>query len=78
LDFPSARRDKTEFSQMAHEATQMRFLATPAKGEVSGLLMRPGDASICSWSATGPDEHATRYFFGKGFQDTACDFGPLR
>src|SRR3954471_8108140 len=30
---------------MAHEAGEMRFLATPEKGEVSALLVRPGGAS---------------------------------
>jgi uncharacterized protein len=30
---------------MAHEAEEMRFLATPEKGEVSALFVRPGNAS---------------------------------
>lgn len=30
---------------MAHKTTEIKFLATPEKGEVSALLIRPGDAS---------------------------------
>src|SRR5437016_5924932 len=30
---------------MAHQAREMKLLATPEKGEVSALLVRPGDAS---------------------------------
>jgi len=30
---------------MAHQAKEMKFLATPEKGEVSALLVRPGGAS---------------------------------
>jgi predicted alpha/beta-hydrolase family hydrolase len=30
---------------MAHQVKEMKFLATPEKGEVSALLVRPGDAS---------------------------------
>ena len=30
---------------MAHQATELKFTATPEKGEVSALLIRPGDAS---------------------------------
>jgi predicted alpha/beta-hydrolase family hydrolase len=30
---------------MAYKATEMKFVATPEKGEVSALLVRPGDAS---------------------------------
>ena len=31
---------------MVHQAKEMKFLAAPEKGEVSALLIRPGDASI--------------------------------
>jgi len=31
---------------MVHQAKEMKFLATPEKGEVSSLLVRPSDASI--------------------------------
>jgi predicted alpha/beta-hydrolase family hydrolase len=31
---------------MVYKAKEMKFLATPEKGEVSSLLVRPGDASI--------------------------------
>src|SRR4249920_2079103 len=30
---------------MAHRAKESKFVATPEKGEVSALLLRPGDAS---------------------------------
>src|SRR5271167_1250114 len=29
---------------MAHKAKEMKFVATPEKGEVSALMVRPGDA----------------------------------
>src|SRR6516165_3911743 len=31
---------------MAHKAKEMKFIATPEKGEVSALLLRPDDASL--------------------------------
>jgi predicted alpha/beta-hydrolase family hydrolase len=31
--------------ELSHEKAEMKFLATPEKGEVSALLVRPGDAS---------------------------------
>jgi predicted alpha/beta-hydrolase family hydrolase len=31
---------------MVHETNEMKLLATPEKGEVSGALIRPGDASL--------------------------------
>src|SRR5215212_8641111 len=30
---------------MAHEATEIKFIATPDKGEVSGLIIRPARAT---------------------------------
>jgi predicted alpha/beta-hydrolase family hydrolase len=47
---------------MAHEAREIRFLATPEKGEVSALLVRPGDAShllVVGHGASTNMRHAT-------------------
>jgi predicted alpha/beta-hydrolase family hydrolase len=47
---------------MAHEARELRFLATPEKGEVSALLVRPGDAShllVLGHGASTNMRHAT-------------------
>jgi predicted alpha/beta-hydrolase family hydrolase len=47
---------------MDHEATEMRFLATPEKGEVSALLMRPADARdllVLGHGASTDMRHAT-------------------
>jgi predicted alpha/beta-hydrolase family hydrolase len=47
---------------MAHEAEEMRFVATPEKGEVSALLVRPGAAShllVLGHGASTSMRHAT-------------------
>jgi uncharacterized protein len=47
---------------MDHEATEMKFLATPEKGEVSALLMRPPAAShllVLGHGASTNMRHAT-------------------
>ncbi len=47
---------------MAHEAKELKFLATPEKGEVSALLIRPGDAShllVVGHGASTNMRHAT-------------------
>src|SRR5881628_2242230 len=47
---------------MAHKENQMKFLATPEKGEVSALLVRPGDAShslVLGHGASTNMRHAT-------------------
>src|SRR5712692_9488089 len=47
---------------MAHTAKEMRFLATPEKGEVSALLLRPADAShllVLGHGASTNMRHAT-------------------
>jgi predicted alpha/beta-hydrolase family hydrolase len=47
---------------MDHQATETRFLATPEKGEVSVLLMRPADAShllVLGHGASTDMRHAT-------------------
>jgi uncharacterized protein len=47
---------------MAHDAKETRFLATPEKGEVSALLMRPDDAShvlVLGHGASTNMRHAT-------------------
>jgi predicted alpha/beta-hydrolase family hydrolase len=47
---------------MAHEVRELRFLAAPEKGEVSALLMRPGDAShllVLGHGASTSMRHAT-------------------
>jgi uncharacterized protein len=47
---------------MAHEAEEMRFLATPEKGEVSALFVRPGNAShllVLGHGASTNMRHAT-------------------
>jgi predicted alpha/beta-hydrolase family hydrolase len=47
---------------MAHKAKEMKFLATPEKGEVSALLMRPRGAShllVLSHGASSNMRHAT-------------------
>jgi uncharacterized protein len=48
--------------EMAHEAKEMRFLATPEKGDVSALLVRPGNAShllVLGHGASTNMRHAT-------------------
>jgi uncharacterized protein len=47
---------------MDHEANELKFLATPEKGEVSALLVRPGDAShllVLGHGASTDMRHAT-------------------
>ena len=47
---------------MAHAAKEIRFLATPEKGEVSALFVRPGDAShllVLGHGASTNMRHAT-------------------
>jgi predicted alpha/beta-hydrolase family hydrolase len=47
---------------MAHKATEMNFLATPEKGEVSALLIRPAEAShvlVIGHGASTNMRHAT-------------------
>jgi len=47
---------------MAHQAREMKLLATPEKGEVSALLVRPGDAShllVLGHGASTNMRHAT-------------------
>jgi len=47
---------------MAHQAKEMKFLATPEKGEVSALLIRPGDANhllVLGHGASTNMRHAT-------------------
>ena len=47
---------------MAHKAKEMKFLATPEKGEVSALLVQPGGAShlvVLSHGASTNMRHAT-------------------
>jgi predicted alpha/beta-hydrolase family hydrolase len=47
---------------MAHNTTELKFLATPEKGEVSALLMRPDDAShvlVLGHGASTNMRHAT-------------------
>jgi hypothetical protein len=47
---------------MAHKAKEMKFLATPEKGEVSALLIRPPDAShllVLGHGASTNMRHAT-------------------
>src|SRR5438093_3197062 len=47
---------------MAHQPSEMKLLATPEKGEVSALLVRPGDAShllVLGHGASTNMRHAT-------------------
>src|SRR5207237_9477998 len=47
---------------MAHRAQELKFLATPEKGEVSALLVRPDDAShllVLGHGASTNMRHAT-------------------
>src|SRR5437870_1242994 len=47
---------------MAHQAKEMKFLATPETGKVSALLIRPGDAShlfVLGHGASTNMRHAT-------------------
>src|SRR5262245_28711845 len=47
---------------MAHEVKEVKFLAAPGKGEVSALLLRPGDAShllVLGHGASTSMRHAT-------------------
>jgi predicted alpha/beta-hydrolase family hydrolase len=53
---------QTEISDMAHKAKEIKFLATPEKGEVSALLIQPGDAShllVLGHGASTNMRHAT-------------------
>jgi uncharacterized protein len=48
--------------ELGHETTEMKFLATPEKGEVSALLVRPGNAShllVLGHGASTNMRHAT-------------------
>jgi uncharacterized protein len=48
--------------EMAHKAKEMKFVATPEKGAVSALLVRPGDAShllVLGHGASTNMRHAT-------------------
>ena len=48
--------------ELGHETTEMKFLATPEKGEVSALLVRPDDAShllVLGHGASTNMRHAT-------------------
>jgi predicted alpha/beta-hydrolase family hydrolase len=48
--------------EMAYEAKEMRFIATPEKGDVSALLVRPGNAShllVLGHGASTNMRHAT-------------------
>jgi predicted alpha/beta-hydrolase family hydrolase len=49
-------------SDVTHQAKEMKFLATPEKGEVSALLIQPGDAShllVLGHGASTNMRHAT-------------------
>jgi hypothetical protein len=49
---------------MAHQAQEMKFVATPEKGEVSALLIQPGDAThvlVLGRGASTPIATAVRY-----------------
>jgi uncharacterized protein len=51
-----------EVPRMTHEAKEMKFLATPERGEVSALLIRPGAAShllVLGHGASTNMRHAT-------------------
>ena len=58
----NARTFRLDRPEMAYEAHEMKFLATPEKGEVSALLIRPGDAShllVLGHGASTNMRHAT-------------------
>lgn len=61
----AGRRDPTPSRgdiELAHEKSEMKFLATPEKGEVSALLIRPGDAThllVLGHGASTNMRHAT-------------------
>jgi predicted alpha/beta-hydrolase family hydrolase len=57
---------------MDHEANEMKFLATPEKGEVSALLVRPGEASdllVLGHGASTNMRHATLQAIAEGMAD---------
>jgi uncharacterized protein len=57
---------------MAHRAKEMKFLATPEKGEVSALLVRPGTAShllVLGHGASTNMRHATLQTIGERMAD---------
>ena len=69
---PQRRREREDASsktiafsarpRMAHTAKEMKFLATPEKGEVSALLVRPGRREAPARPRPrGRHEHATRH-----------------
>src|SRR4051794_35366964 len=57
---------------MAHEAKEMKFLATPEKGEGSALLLRPTGAShllVLGHGASTNMRHATLQSIAEGLAD---------
>src|SRR5438094_8077013 len=59
---------------MAHQAREMKLLATPEKGEVSALLVRPGDAShllVLGHGASTNMRHATLQTIAERLADAA-------
>jgi uncharacterized protein len=57
---------------MAHTAKEMKFVATPEKGEVSALLVRPGDARhllVLGHGASTNMRHATLHAIAERMAD---------
>src|SRR5215831_17780123 len=57
---------------MGHEAQEMKFLATPEKGEVSALLIRPAGAShmlVLGHGASTNMRHATLHTIAERMAD---------
>src|SRR5262245_22542836 len=60
--FPSPAVVKNRNCDMAHELKQLKFTATPEKGEVSALFVRPKNAShllVLAHGASTNMRHAT-------------------
>src|SRR5262249_44338151 len=58
--------------EMAHKTKEMKFLATPEKGEVSALLIRPADAShmlVLGHGASTNMRHATLHTIAERMAD---------
>jgi len=61
---------------MAHQVKEMKFLATPEKGEVSALLIRPGDAThllVLGHGASTNMRHATLQTIAERMADALAD-----
>jgi predicted alpha/beta-hydrolase family hydrolase len=69
---PNTIADRKGATIMAHDAAEIRFVATPEKGEVSGLLIRPAGAShllVLGHGASTTMRHATLQSIAEALAD---------